>query len=208
MVSTHLDSDELLHLAIHASKQNDAEKAIELLKQLLEKDSEHPRGLYFLGAMYAEIGLYDRAKEFMSKAIDNDINLPTADFQLGLLYATSGQVSEAKNAWLPLHSLPENDPLYLFQRGITHLLEDRFDACKEDLQNGIDANQINDQLNHDMQMIIDEVNARNLSEQNPLNNNQIETAEESVSENTATSADESGKKVLLTAYQRQNFDDE
>ncbi|ODB95158.1 hypothetical protein A3197_17510 [Candidatus Thiodiazotropha endoloripes] len=147
-----LDSEELLHLAMHS---NNPELTIEYLKRVLEMDCDNSKAYYLLGATHAQIGMYDRAIQEMSKALEIDPTLSTACFQLGLLHLTSGRVEEAREVWSALDKLGEANPLYLFKRGMLSLVIDEFDACIDDLTNGIASNQINVALNNDMQKIID-----------------------------------------------------
>jgi tetratricopeptide (TPR) repeat protein len=149
-----LDSEELLHLAIEASNKDDIEKSITLLKQALEVNPANAKAQYMLGAMHAQIGLYDRALEDMQKAVKSEPGLDTAHFQIGLLYITSGNVAAAEQAWSALDRLGEKNALFLFKRGILKLAQDQFEECIEDLQLGIRLNTLNKALNKDMQMLI------------------------------------------------------
>lgn len=185
--SAKLDSDELMHLAIHATDNNQPEQAIDYLKRLLEISADNGKAYYLLGAVHAEIGLYDRAVEEMTKAVQLEPNLPTAHFQLGLLHITSGRVDEAELAWRPLNALGEDDALFRFKRGMLHLVNDEFEACINDLSQGITLNTLNEPLNYDMQRIIDEAKQR-LPSQN--------------SATGTTPARGDGRHVLLSAYQR------
>lgn len=182
---TMLDSEELMHLAIHA---DNPEQAIDYLKRVLELSGDNSKAYYLLGATHAQIGMYDRAILEMSKAVELDPELSTAHFQLGLLYVTSGRVEEADQAWSALDDLGETNPLYLFKRGMLHLVKDEFDACIEDLKKGIASNQINEALNIDMQKIIVKAEeARNSTSNTP----------EATS--TAMKSD-GGQHILLSAY--------
>ncbi len=156
---TRLDVDELLHLAIRASQQDQHEQTISYLKQALEVAPDNGKVHYMLGAEHAQIGLYDRAVEDMTTAVKLDPSLTTAYFQLGLLHITSGRVDPAIKAWQPLDALGKENPLYLFKTGLVHLARDEFDACVENLSKGITLNTFNEALNKDMQRVIDEVKA-------------------------------------------------
>lgn len=191
-----LDTDELMHLALRASEQNQTEQAITYLKRAIHQDPDHGQAHYLLGALHAEIGLYDRAIAEMSQAVSLDPSVPTAHFQLGLLYITAGQVAEAETAWAALDELGEQDPLYLFKCGLLHLAYDRFEECIADLENGIQHNASNEALNNDMRRILDQ--AKTTLEQAPPADS---GSEESDDENT-------GQNVLLSAYQRNEYDQE
>jgi tetratricopeptide (TPR) repeat protein len=185
--STQLDSEELMHLAMHTTNH---EQAIEYLKRVLEISQNNAKAYYLLGAVHAQIGMYDRATQEMTKAVELDPNLPTAHFQLGLLHVTSGRVAEAERAWNPLDKLGDSDPLFLFKRGMLHLVNDEFDACIEDLNQGIALNKMNEALNNDMQKIV----------------TQAEQARSAQTDSPSTTQEQpssvGGRHLLLSAYQR------
>jgi tetratricopeptide (TPR) repeat protein len=180
-----LDSEELLHLAMHSDKP---EQTIDYLKRVLEINGDNSQAYYLLGATHAQIGMYDRAILEMSRAVELDPTLSTAHFQLGLLHLTSGQVEAASQAWSALDDLGESNPLYLFKRGMLSLAKDEFDACIEDLTKGIALNQINSALNDDMQKIID--NAKE------TRNTASITSESSPADKNT----KGGQHILLSAY--------
>jgi len=198
-----LDTDELLHLAIQATDDNQSGKAIEFLKQLLDIDPEHGTARYLLGAVHAGLGMYDRAIADMSTALELDSNLPpTAAFQLGLLYMTSRRVDDARQTWTALDDLGEEDPLFLFKRGMLHLAEDDFDQCISDLQQGISLNNVHEHLNRDMQGIIERAEAARADSSGAAPPTPLDT-----------SAVDSGPKQknsrsLLAAYERDHEDSE
>jgi tetratricopeptide (TPR) repeat protein len=152
-----LDSEELLHLALHAVKQQQHSEAITLLKRALLQTPQQGRLHYLLGAEYAQIGLYERAIAAMTEAITLDSSLHLAIFQLGLLHLTQGQPELAAKVWLPLEELDAQAPLRLFSLGLQHLAKDEFIACKEKLLQGIQLNQSIPELNQDMQRILDQL---------------------------------------------------
>jgi tetratricopeptide (TPR) repeat protein len=184
---TKLDPEELMHLAMHAENH---EQAIGYLKQLLEISTDNAKAYYMLGAIHAQIGMYDRAAEEMTKAVELEPELFTAHFQLGLLHVTSGRVPEAEQAWSPLDKLGESNPLYLFKRGILHLVEDKFKQCIEDLNKGIALNSQNEALNNDMRKII--------SQAEELYNKPTNTTEQNQERK------DGNHHILLSAYQNDN----
>ncbi|MCU7919019.1 MAG: tetratricopeptide repeat protein [Candidatus Thiodiazotropha sp. (ex Epidulcina cf. delphinae)] len=189
-----LEPDELMHLALHASNNNHPDEAISLLKDLINKTPYNAEALYLLGALHAEIGMYDRAKEEISKALEYEPNLVPARFQLGLLHLTSGNVDLAEKTWSDLEELGEKDCFFLFKRGLLSLAQDRFDSCIEDLSRGIALNSFNEPLNKDMSRI-------------------IEAAEKTINEQSVTQdvTDDSGDSTnnrfsLLSAYRRNDIE--
>ena len=149
-----------MHLALRANEQADTEKTIGYLKQVLSVEPENGMALYLLGAQHAQMKMYGRAIAEMEQAIEVEPNIPaTAHFQLGLLYLTSGAVPETMRAWLPLDQLGKDDALFLFKRGLVHLIQDEFPECIENLEKGIAVNVLYPALSIDMQKFADKARA-------------------------------------------------
>lgn len=149
-----LDSGERFHLAIQEMQHGSAEKAIEHLKSCLLDEPENAKALYLLGALHAQIGMYDRSIEEMSQAVLLDNSLHIAKFQLGLLHFTAGNNKEAEIAWQGLDELGQENYLFLFKRGLLASTQNDFRACIEDLGRGIALNTDNEALNNDMRQMI------------------------------------------------------
>lgn len=195
-VPEELDSEELLHLALVASKQDKHEESISLLKRAQNKAPKEGKIYYMLGAEHAQIGLYDRAAEEMTKAVALDPQLHTASFQLGLLHITSGRIEAATQAWLALDALSDENPLFLFKTGMLHLVRDEFEKCATLLKKGIELNKSNESLNSDMQRILIDVEKH-------LGTMKTPAGKPPASKPNGSAA----KHVLLSAY-RQNKDEE
>jgi tetratricopeptide (TPR) repeat protein len=207
--TTKLDVDELMHLALHAANKKEPEKAIGHLKELLDILPKNGKAYYLLGALHAEIGMYERAIEEMAKAVELDPNIPTAHFQLGLLYITSARVEEAKQAWKPLDKLGEKDPLFLFKRGMLALAQDDFAACIADLRLGISLNKVNPSLNNDMQKIITaSEEALNQKDKNPQPQKSATVSKLSTDKEPAESSKKAkAGKHVLSAYRQHDETD-
>jgi len=145
-----LDAEELLHLGLHATQNNDPLQGIECLKRCVELDPINSRATYLLGTLYAQIGMYDRAKTTLSNAVALDPNQHTAVFQLGLLHLSSGAVVDAERTWRGLDTLAPDHCLNLFRQGLLALAADDFAASVRYLEQGIAANTLNEPLNNDM----------------------------------------------------------
>lgn len=186
------DAEELFHLAIHASNQNETDKAISYLKRTIDIEPKNAKALYMLGSLHAEIGMYDRAINGMQEAIELDPELYTAQFQLGLLELTSGNVENMENAWVNLDKLEENHYLRAFKEAFLLLIQDKFDECIALLQKGISLNNENIPLNDDMSNFIIKIE-KGRSQTPPLDMVQPETIENS-------KKDDEGQRIL-SAYQ-------
>jgi tetratricopeptide (TPR) repeat protein len=151
------DVHELTRLALAASARNDSESAIAYLKQASAADQSAAVPHFLLGAEYAQIGIVDRAVDEFTRAIDADPALATARFQLGLLHLTAGRVRDAVQAWKPLEQLGSQDPLNLFQAGMTALANDELARARELLTRGLAANTDNPALSRDMERVISRI---------------------------------------------------
>lgn len=184
-----LDDQEHLHLAMHASKQNRHEDAIDHLKHAIELAPGNAQAYYLLGAEHAEIGMYERAANEIAIAVKLDPTLVAACFQLGLLHVTSGRVKEAEETWTPLDKLGEKHPLHLFKKGMLHLVRDQFDDAVAALEKGIALNNVNEALNRDMRNVIKRIQSR-------------EPAAASGAAATKPAAGKPAAHTLLSAYKR------
>ena len=152
-----LTPEELLHLALDATKKDNSESSIEYLKRAIELSPNDGRLHYMLAAEHAQIGMFNEATQEMTLAVQLDPSLHTAHFQLGLLHLTSGRVEQAITAWAPLDALGEDNFLFLFKSGLEHLARDEFAPCIDKLKRGITLNTLNTALNNDMQRVINDI---------------------------------------------------
>lgn len=189
-----LDFEELFQLALRAMKTGDDEKAIHLLKRALTQNPNSGKACYLLGAMHAQIGLYDRAVVDLARAVVLDSTLDAAHFQLGLLHLTSGRAAEAETAWKALDKLADDHYLYLFKSGMLALARDDFEQCVTLLEKGITENRQNPSLNSDMERILEKTR--------PM----VESGKVAPLQSAGDVKKEkiTGRKVILTAYQNDN----
>lgn len=192
--TTELNADELMHLALYATEHDSPEKAIVHLKKLLNMDPDHAKARYLLGALHAQIGLHDQAAEEMAHALKLEPDLHTARFQLGLLHITSGKTAEAEEVWRDQDVLGERDPLYLFKKGMLHLVRDEFDQCVEALKEGIELNTFNEDLNNDMRRVLGD--AEKAMQGRPAALNEAKEG----------APDANGQHMLLSIYERKDND--
>jgi tetratricopeptide (TPR) repeat protein len=145
-----LDAEELFHLGLHSLRNNDPHEAINCLKQCLDVDPNNGKATYLLGATYAQVGMYDRAKQFMQQAVALNPQEYTAIFQLGLLHLTSGDVELGRTTWEGLDELGSENFLHLFKSAMLALVADDFAQCVALIDAGVAANTANEALNNDM----------------------------------------------------------
>jgi Flp pilus assembly protein TadD len=182
-----LDDEELLHLAMEATRSGRHGDAIQYLKEAASKSEGSAKVRFLLGAEHAQIGLFDRAAKDMADALELDPELVPARFQLGLLHLVHARVGEAAAVWKPLDSLPESDPYLHFKRGLEALARDDFAGCRESLTRGLGLNKSNPALNADMQRLLEQTGAR---------------AAAPAAGEPKTESTEQAAHVLLSAYTR------
>lgn len=156
---SNLDSEELVHLAIKSSEQNNNEDAILKLKQAIVQSPDNANAHFMLGAIYAELGMYERAQQCFQAAILANPELHIASFQSGLLQITSGELDSAKQVWSNLDSLGEDHYLVLFKNGMLDLAVDKHEQAVDKITKGLQNNNENPALNYDMERILMEIGA-------------------------------------------------
>ena len=156
-MSALLDAQEFLQLANHYTQKEEYAQGLKLVKEGLIAYPDDSKLLYLLGALHAQLGLYEEAKQEMARAVSMNPQLHTAHFQLGLLHWSSADFAQARQAWQALEALPAKHPLQLFHQGLLALIEDQFERCTELLREGMAQNQALPALNTDMQQVIDAI---------------------------------------------------
>lgn len=148
------DSEENFFLALNAISEGAHDRAINHLKDIKFGDY-YSRAQYLLGAEYAEIGMYDRAKQFFQAAISEKSVGELAVLQKGLLHVFLGENEDAQFCLRTLvESADEQKSLYWFAKGITLSLEAKNLQAIDSLTKGIELNQTNEPLNQDMRKLI------------------------------------------------------
>jgi len=192
-----LDAEELMFLALRAMEEDRDEYAIDCLKRGLALDPRNGALHHLLGAMYAQLGMIDRALKELTAAVTLAPEQHMARFQLGLLHFTSGDIASAETVMEPLSALPDDEPLNLFRQGILYLARDEFEQSIACLTRGLELNTEHTSLNHDMQLLAEAAQAV-IDEGDP------EEGSLDADEDTHDSAEptsESGRHVLLSGYQ-------
>ncbi|MCZ4324661.1 tetratricopeptide repeat protein [Pseudomonas anguilliseptica] len=132
-----LDASEYLHLAIHASQENNHHAALNYLNQALQHEPNNPAIRYFLAAEHAELGLFERACSGMEEALELDPSMDVARFQLGLVYLQLQRTEEARHAFSTLHSLAQEENLKAFADAYLHLLDEKREDAIELFERGL-----------------------------------------------------------------------
>ena len=145
-----------------AMMSEDEKQANATLEMLLGKHPNDPRLRFLKGSLAAARQDYVMGVSEMRQAVDLAPEFWIARYQLGFLLLTSGEPHAAQEAWGPLHGLPENHYLRVLVTGFIYMIQDRFAEAIERFQQGMLANAENPAVNSDIQLIIDELKARDL----------------------------------------------
>lgn len=154
---SNLTQEEILHLAIEATRKGEHGSSISYLKEGVSRFPNDAKLAYVLGAEFAQIGIYDKAESEMQRAVLLDQDLYTASFQLGLLQMTLGKVDDAKLSWKNIDRLPEAHSLWLFKTGLEQLADNKNVEAKVLLEQGIAANDFSPELTRDITMILESI---------------------------------------------------
>jgi tetratricopeptide (TPR) repeat protein len=112
------DAQELFALARIDMERGALEQALQKIKRLII-DPNVPSEAYGLaGRLYAQLGLWDRAKELFQKYLQLNPKAVTEAFQLGMVHFDAGQTDEALKAWSDLLQKHPTHPPALFYRAL------------------------------------------------------------------------------------------
>ncbi|TQJ96181.1 tetratricopeptide repeat protein [Achromobacter sp. SLBN-14] len=158
-MTTPIPSLPFLDQYARALDEGDADRALDILLQAREDHPASGETLALLAAQHMQMGAPDAAEAAYIAALQLSPDLATTRFQLGLLQYTSGRPQTAFQTWHPLESLGESHYLVLFKRAFATLAIDAFEDTLRLLDMGMAANQENAPLNHDMRMLVGQIEA-------------------------------------------------
>ncbi len=133
----------------------DSEGALAGLGDLILVYANDARLPFLQGSVLAGLGRFTEAHAAMAKAVQIAPGYTVARFQLGLLELSSGDAAAARATWQPLQSLPSDNPLHVFTRGLDRMIDDDFPAAISLLEQGIALNTELPPMNRDMVLLID-----------------------------------------------------
>ena len=123
------------------------QKAIEALQQAIVQDADLVDAHYNLGYAYVEQGEHDKAIPHLERAIAIAPHLKRAHYNLARAYRASGNLEAATNAvtetlrldanYQPAHELANTIKQAHYNRGITHLNDERYSEAVTAFQNAI-----------------------------------------------------------------------
>lgn len=128
-----LDKEELLALARLDIERGDLEAALLKLKQVLVDESPPLEALSMGGRLYAQLGLWDRAKALLQRYLSQQPNAINETFQFGMVHFDSGQTAEAKKIWEGLLKTVPAHPPALFYYGLVLAQEGQIPQARQNL---------------------------------------------------------------------------
>jgi tetratricopeptide (TPR) repeat protein len=135
---------------------NEADASLRL-DELISAYPDDPQLLFLKGSILAGEGQTGEGRRLIARSLELAPDYDIARFQLGFLELTSGDAVEAEQTWAPLREYPADHFLRLFVDGLGYLIRDDFAEAIRLLRCGIEANDLIPQMNHDMQLIIDQI---------------------------------------------------
>jgi tetratricopeptide (TPR) repeat protein len=148
------DTEELLHLSLDAINNDRHPEAISLLKTLLEREPNHVFGTYLLAAEHAQIGMMDRAEAGFRRTVELAPDFAMGRFQLGQLYLTQARSAEAKAVLAPLASLPVDQALAGYTKGLIAAADEDVAGAIAHIQAGLGCAQEIPALEADMRRVV------------------------------------------------------
>jgi tetratricopeptide (TPR) repeat protein len=142
-----------------AVAERDGPAGLKRLESLLQAYGGDARLHFLKGSLLAAQGAYPQAREAMQAAVRLAPGFAVARFQLGLLELSSGEAAAAVETLRPLETLPPDSALYLFARGLNHLIVDDFGPAIDLIEQGMAQNRDNPAMNRDMQLLVDGMRA-------------------------------------------------
>jgi tetratricopeptide (TPR) repeat protein len=147
----------LMQQAIRASQSKDSDTALSLFQQASQAEPGSPLPHFLMGAELAQLGRMTEAEAAYARAVILAPDFSIARFELGVLQFVTARPAIALVTWEALLALPDTDPLKLFVRGYTELMQDAFDDALTYFEQGIVANTTNPALNGNIQLLIAEI---------------------------------------------------
>jgi predicted Zn-dependent protease len=151
-----LCGQEQMQALVREMQSGDSRSSLERIDALLVEFPDDHRLHFLRGSILIGQGRHIDAHRSLARAVALDPDYPIARFQLGFFQLTSGEADNALETWARLERLPPDHYLRKFVDGLTSLIKDDFAGAIAQLREGIERNDENAPLNHDMRLIIDE----------------------------------------------------
>lgn len=130
---TAFETDELIALARLDMDEKHYDEALWKLKQVLCEAEPPAEALSMSARLYAQIGLFARARGLYERYMALESDAIPERFQLGMTYLDGGEPTEALAVWEPLLQDVPNFPPALFYRGLALARVGQLDAARKQL---------------------------------------------------------------------------
>jgi tetratricopeptide (TPR) repeat protein len=131
--SISLDSDELVALARVDIERGALSDALVKIKQVLADPAPPAEAFALGGRLYAQLGLWQRARPCYERFLQTNSNAVTEAFELGMVRFDSGDAPEAKKIWSTLLGKHPTHPPSLFYRALALAHENNATDARKDL---------------------------------------------------------------------------
>jgi len=88
--------------AAAAAKSGNSESAIEMLKELVDRNPDHELAVGMLASLYADLGMMDRAERLFEQVLNINLANPLARLHLGTTRMQLGKHEQALSTLEPL----------------------------------------------------------------------------------------------------------
>jgi len=112
------EADELMALARLDIESGALDAALQKLKQVIIDPAPPAEALSMAARLYAQLGLWDRAKPLFQRYLESQPNAVNEAFQLGMVHFDGGQADEAILIWENLLKAHPTHPPALFYRAL------------------------------------------------------------------------------------------
>ena len=127
------EADELLALATLDIEQGNIESALLKLKQVLAGKKPPADASAMAARLYAQLGLYERAKGLFETYLKSNPDSIVESFQLGMAHFDTGNTSEALSIWGNVVEKDPVNPPALFYRGLALAQQNEHSDAKKSL---------------------------------------------------------------------------
>lgn len=149
-----LDTDEYLHLALHASSVGNHHACMTYLKEVLQREPRQATAIYLLAVQHAELGLFARAIDGMKAALAIEPRLEIARFQLGWLFLNAGQMPQAREHFTTLGGTAD-EAMRAFAEAMIALTDNKMTLAREKLALGLSRKATNPALSNLMRGVLE-----------------------------------------------------
>jgi len=120
----------LYYYAHSCRKTGDSSTALNILNEMVLKDSKNGSVYTELSSIYREKNEFDKAITYSLKAVDTDPSNPVFLNDLGVSYSMAGKVQEALKAYDKVLQLKPNKVITIFNSAILYLREKQYQRAE------------------------------------------------------------------------------